>query len=280
MAKNKVKFNLHNVHWANLTINQDNTYSFGSPKPWRGAVSISLEANGEPENFYADGIAYYVLNNNMGYEGDYECALIPEDFRKDNLGEASDDNAVLVESTENELGHFALIFEFDGDQKHIRHVMYNCTASRPTIGSKTNEEKREVQTEKIKIKANPLPDGLIKAKTGDSTDDATYNNWYDTVYIPDMTAADATLSALAIGSLTLSPTFAAGTTEYTATTTSTSETVTATKNDTDAAVAVTVNGNSIASGGTATWKSGQNIVKVTVTNGNFAKTYTVIVTKS
>lgn len=280
MANNKVKFNLHNVHYANLTINSDNTYTFGNPKPWRGAVSLSLDANGEPENFYADGIAYYVLNNNMGYEGDFECALIPEDFRKDNLGESADDNDVLTESTENELGHFALIFEFDGDQKHIRHVMYNCTASRPTIGSKTNEEKREVQTEKVKIKANPLPDGLIKSKTGDSTDTTTYNNWFETVYVPNMTAEDATLSALTIGSATLSPTFASGVTEYTTTTTASSGTVTATKSDSDAAVAVTINGNSIASGGTATWATGENTVKVTVTNGNFTKVYTVVVTKS
>ena len=49
--------------------------------PLPGSVSLSLDANGEPENFYADGIAYYVINNNMGYDGDLELALIPGTYR-------------------------------------------------------------------------------------------------------------------------------------------------------------------------------------------------------
>jgi hypothetical protein len=62
--------------------------------------------------------------------------------------------------------------------------MYNCSASRPGIEGKTNEESREVQTETLTIKASPLPDGTVKAKTGDSTDPTVYNAWYEDVYIP------------------------------------------------------------------------------------------------
>ncbi|WP_391527699.1 hypothetical protein [Peptoniphilus rhinitidis] len=32
-------------------------------KYW-GAVSISLDTNGEPESFYADGIEYYTISSN------------------------------------------------------------------------------------------------------------------------------------------------------------------------------------------------------------------------
>ncbi len=181
---NKVKFNLKNVHYALLTLT-NNAPSYAAPVPMPGAVSLSLDANGEPENFYADGYAYYVLNNNMGYEGDLELAMIPESFRTDALGETLDSNGVLVENTASELAAFALLFEFDGDDKHIRHVMYNCTASRPAIAGKTNEESREVQTETLTIKAAPLPDGRVKAKTGNTTNAAAYASWYSEVYLPN-----------------------------------------------------------------------------------------------
>lgn len=186
MAKNKVKYNLKNAHYAMLTVDEEGTVSYASPVALPGAVSISLDANGEPENFYADGVAYYVINNNMGYDGDLELAMIPEDFRVSALNETLDDKKVLIENANTELNPFALLFEFDGDVKHIRHVLYNCSASRPGIEGKTNEENREVQTETLSIKATPLASGVVKAKTGDSTDAAVYADWYRAVYMPSI----------------------------------------------------------------------------------------------
>ena len=122
--KNKVKYNLKNTHYAMLSIAEDGSVSYGTPTAMPGSVSISLDANGEPENFYADGEAYYVINNNMGYNGDLELAMIPESFRTDALKEQLDDKGVLIENAQVELAAFALLFEFDGDQRHIRHVLY------------------------------------------------------------------------------------------------------------------------------------------------------------
>ena len=134
--KNKVKYNLKNAHYAMLSIGEDGAVSYGTPTAMPGSVSISLDANGEPENFYADGEAYYVINNNMGYNGDLELAMIPESFRTDALKEQLDDKGVLIVNAQVELAAFALLFEFDGDQRHIRHVLYNCSASRPGIEGK------------------------------------------------------------------------------------------------------------------------------------------------
>ena len=180
---NKVKYNLKNAHYALLTIGEDGAVTYDTPVPMPGSVSLSLDANGEPENFYADGIAYYVINNNMGYDGDLELALIPEGFRTDVLKETLDSKGVLIENSDAELAQFALLFEFDGDVKHIRHVLYNCSASRPGIEGKTNEDSKEVQTETLTIKATPLSDGKVKAKTGDTTDAKVYADWYKTVYL-------------------------------------------------------------------------------------------------
>lgn len=198
--KNKVKFNICNVHYAPITAAQDGTVTYGVPVAMPGAVSISLDPTGEPESFYADGIEYYVVNNNQGYDGDLELAMIPESFRTDILKETADANNVLVENANSETGSFALLFEFDGDIRKIRHVMYNCSASRPTIESKTNEEDKEVQTETLTVKARPLASGYVKAKTGDSTTDSVYADWYKSVYQPASVPASTKSSGSTSGS--------------------------------------------------------------------------------
>ena len=182
--KNKVKFNICNVHYALITVDDDGDVTFGTPVAMPGAVSLSLEPNGGPSNFYADGYAYYTISNNMGYEGDLELAMVPESFRTDVLKESLDDNSVLVESANVETANFALLFEFDGDVRKIRHVLYNCSASRPSIESETKEDTIEPGTETLSITADPRSDGLVKARTGDTTDAGTYANWYKAVYTP------------------------------------------------------------------------------------------------
>ena len=187
--KNKVKYNICNVHYAKLTVSEGGTPSYATPVPIPGAVSLSLDPNGEPSIFYADGYAYYTIPNNMGYEGDLEVAMVPDSFRTDILNETLDSNSVLVEDAKAETERFALLFEFDGDVKKIRHVLYNCSATRPGIKATTNEEEIEVQTETLTITAAPLESGYVKARTSDATSDTAYADWYKAVYLPNGTAS-------------------------------------------------------------------------------------------
>src|SRR5699024_11460490 len=62
--------------------------------------------------------------------------------------------------------------------------IYNCSASRPSIESETKEDTIEPGTETLSITADPRSDGLVKARTGDTTDAGTYANWYKAVYTP------------------------------------------------------------------------------------------------
>ena len=189
MAKNKVKYNLKNVHAAKLTVGEQGAFTYAAPQAIPGAVSISLDAEGDTSPFYADGIVYFRSNTNNGYSGDLEIALIPEWFRTDILLEEKDSNGVLVEkSTVTEMPKFALLFEFDGDVHGIRHVLYNCSASRPSIASETKEDTIEPVTETLSLTADPRADGLVKARTGDTTTEETYNNWYQSVYVPSEAA--------------------------------------------------------------------------------------------
>ena len=191
---NKVKYNLKNVHAAKLTetvVEGVTNYSYATPQAIPGAVSITLDAEGDSSPFYADGIVYFRTYANNGYSGDLEIALIPEWFRTEILKETLDTNGVLVEKADNtESVKFALLFEFDGDERAIRHVMYNCSASRPSIESSTKEETIEPGTETLSLTADPREDGLVKSRTGDTTSAETYANWYQSVYVPVVATAE------------------------------------------------------------------------------------------
>lgn len=182
MSANKIKYGLKSLYYAKATFDDDGNVSYATPVAMPGARSLSISAEGEPENWYADNIVYVVLNNNSGYTGDLELALIPESFLSDIMNESLDDNGVLAENTEATLEHFALLFQFEGDQKATRHVLYNCTASRPDIEGETIEDSKEPQTEKLSITAAALANGYVKAKTTSTTSDAVYNAWFTSVY--------------------------------------------------------------------------------------------------
>ncbi len=184
--ENKVKYNIKNVHVAKQTETVGNggevKYTYDTPKNIPGAVSISLDAEGEISKFYADGIVYFKAAANNGYSGDLEIALVPSWFREEILNEKKDANGVLVEKADQSVENFALLFEFDGDVKGIRRCIYNCTCTRPSMASETKEDTIEPGTETLSLTADPRKDGMVKAQTGPDTDEAAYAAWYQKVY--------------------------------------------------------------------------------------------------
>lgn len=185
MSSNKVKYGLKKAYYAPVTFNGE-TPTFAAPKELKGAVSLSLEPQGEAYEFYADDGVYYDTNSNTGYDGTLEIPLIPEDFETDCLGQSVDSDGLIVETADDEANYFAFLFEFTGDQHAIRHCMYYCKASRPNVAGDTKGEQVEVKTDELNIRARPIPGTqVVKAKTSDNVDQTRYDNWYTEVALPD-----------------------------------------------------------------------------------------------
>lgn len=188
MAENKVGYGLSKVYYAIATINDTNhTASYGTPKAFPGAVSFNMDPQGDLVVKRADNVDYWIGNANNGYEGDLEMARVSDAFLQDILGEIEDDNNVQVELKDVEAVHFALLFQFEGDKRGTRHVLYNCTAKRPNVGSKTTEDTIDPDNQTVTIKASSIYNAslgkeVVKAKTNENTDSDTYNGWYSEVY--------------------------------------------------------------------------------------------------
>lgn len=184
---NKIKYGIKNVYYAVATISSTGAATYASPKALPGAVSISLDAQGDTTKFYADNIVYFTTVANNGYEGDLELAKVPDDFLTDCLGFIRDASGVLVEDAGATPAHFALMFQFEGDVNAKRTVLYNCVASRPTISGSTKEESIEPQTESINLTATTvynavLDKDLVKASCTSTSASAAYNGWLSAVY--------------------------------------------------------------------------------------------------
>lgn len=188
---NKIKYGLKNVHYATITeeiLEGVTTVTFGTPIAIAGAVNLALSPVGDTTPFYADNMEYFTAIANNGYDGTLEMALIPDSFKVTVLKEVLDTNKVQFEESDKQPAPFALLFEFEGDIKATRHVMYYCKASRPNIESSTKGQGIEPKTETLNLTCRSMPaTTIIKAKTTSETEATTYDNWYKEVYQKDTT---------------------------------------------------------------------------------------------
>lgn len=186
MPENKVIFGLRNAHYSVITEGEDGAQTYAAPVKLAGAVEISLDPKGDQADFYADDVLYYTTVSNQGYETTLTVANIPIDFRTAVLGEVLEgtDN-VLTENANAKPKKIAFLFEFDGDQKAVRHCLYNCTVSRSGLSSATKTETAEPKTQELTLVAAPRAiDGVVKRSTTTDTPDAVYDAWYTTIYNP------------------------------------------------------------------------------------------------
>ncbi len=191
---NKVKYGLKNAYYAPLTMVNGKTM-YETPIAIKGAVSISLSPEGDPVEFEADDSVYFEETSNNGYSGDLEFALIPDEFKRDIMGETIDSNGAMIENVNAKFRPFALMFEFNGDRNATRHVLYNCRASRTDIASKTKGKTIDVTPEKLSITVRPAEDTSdVKAKL--YSGQTGYDTFFSGVYLknsPTNSTAEQTI---------------------------------------------------------------------------------------
>lgn len=193
--ENKVQFNLKNVHYAVLD-NSGDTPVWETPVAVPGAVTLTLDPQGDVSPFYADGIVYFQSVANNGYSGDLEMARYSDQMMQDIWGmELTETEKVLVENAEVEPKPFALLYQIDGDVENQYYCLYNCTGTRPGIGSTTNTETKEPQTQTSTISAVALEDGRVMARTTSQTTEEVKAAWFTKVFEKGAAAAMVKMKA-------------------------------------------------------------------------------------
>ncbi len=181
-TENKVEFGLKNFHYATFT-ETDGTYTYGTPVSIPGSVSLKLDPRGDMIEFYADDCVYYSAGNNQGYEGKLEVAMIPAQFKIDVLGDTQDTTSKVIIENQNALQHnFAAMFEMQGDITQSKALLYNCSASRPSVKAETKTDKTDPAKSELEFTATGRNDGIVKVVTTAGTPADTKNAWYTKVF--------------------------------------------------------------------------------------------------
>lgn len=185
--ENKVTYGLKNVHIAPITnVNTETgVLTYGDIFRFPGAMEMTLDPKGDSGAIQADDIDYHFMTSNEGYEGKFKVPHIIENFATKILGDIKDSQTgVLTEKADAQTTSFAMMFEFDGDKNKTRHVLYYCSASRPSTGS-TTKNGTSVNERELTFKSSPRPlDSVVKRSITSADNKEIYDNWYKTVYEP------------------------------------------------------------------------------------------------
>ena len=204
MAENKIMMGLENVHWFELTETEVEgviSTTYGTAHRWPGAVNLSVDPQGDSDPFYADNGIYFMSGENVGYAGNLETAVIPEELKEYALGRVTDDKGVSIETSQGPKKAFAITADLTGDAKARRVVFYKVFMGRPTIAAGTKTNSNTPQTETAPLTCVPRTDyvkvyrdgeereeRLVHAATKAGTNAAAYSAWHTAPYVPEVTA--------------------------------------------------------------------------------------------
>lgn len=149
--RNKVEFGLSQLHICTYTVAPDNTVTLGTPYHQMGAVSLSVEAESDSNDFYADNVKYWSGFSDNGFSGSIEVAKFDTDFKTQFLGYQTLTDGGVASIKGAIKPSVAIMFETAGDAENRRCILYNCALGAITREYSTIEESKEPVTESIDI---------------------------------------------------------------------------------------------------------------------------------
>ena len=182
----RIRYGIKNVYYATATSDSSGNLTYATPVAVPGAKSISLDAQGEDVDEYADNAVWYQTVTNNGYSGtlEFEDTATADTFIQTVLSNVKDSTTGRVTEKASDVPkEFALGFQFElagGTETGKRVWLVRCTASRPSISGQTKESSIAVQTNTVNIKAVPrIADDVVKYSCVST--DPDYTNWFSAV---------------------------------------------------------------------------------------------------
>ena len=183
---NRVNWGLAASAWGKITVDANGNDVYGAPTMFLGNRQVNWDPAGDLVKVFADGTVIYTGRQNSGYTGSLELTNMDDDFAKWVLSESVDSKNVQYEEKEPTVNRFYLLWEWVQDAKNTRHVMYNITASRPSMSATTagDNDSKTAQYRTLNLTAIPREDGIVKASTRVDVDSTVYSNWFSSCYTP------------------------------------------------------------------------------------------------
>ena len=282
------------LHAAKITADTADAYTAETPEYLAPSAEISIQSNINNAPQFYDNVAGFDYVDEGVTTVTLTVSGIPAAKLAEYLGKHYDSaTGRILDDGQPNPPYYALSFIFNkgpGDKRYYQYLKGVFSGGEETGTSKADGNVT-VHTYQLTFTALNTTHrwsigGALRtlkrifADTTDANFTGTDSTWFAAVQTPESSTELAALSALTVGALTLSPTFAAGTLAYTASTANASDTVTATAAS-GCSAAIKVNGAAHTSGQAATWSEGSNTVEVTVTGaGKITQVYTVTVTAS
>lgn len=177
MPENKVQFGVKNCHFAEITVAEDGSLTYGTWDSVPNAVNFTADPNVASQKEYGDDGLVYEASTTTDATMTLELTTITDEIRKKYLGYEDASDGGLFQVTDGPKKFFGVAIEFNGDAHKTRHVFFKCTLSDgETTQGQTNADNVTFQHGTITLTAYPVPitsDGSkhaikVKYKEGDT----------------------------------------------------------------------------------------------------------------